>query len=220
MEPCNDGVGKNGAWPGCDDLVRLAQQGDLQQAWEGVKRRTQPCVVPFVTSLARKLRLPRAAVDDALQIADKAIREVLGYFDPARRNGQEDPCHFELLLRQAIWRRVLNFRRGWKRFESHHDRDRDVLEAADSAGAGRTARAEQDPAQLAIKNEERARLEHALVQLSEERRTVLERHFLNEEPLTHIAEDLGQPYMKLYKLVQRTLKQLRSQLAEPEDDAG
>ncbi len=202
-----------------EELAWLAQHEELRRAWEEVRRRTLHWVAPLVIYLVRRLPLRDAELPDAQQIADLAIYEALDRFDLAQLNGP-NPCHLTTFLNRMVRSRVFDFAQRMQRLERPYDRKLTAAGAAETVGDARKSPRDEDPAKLAADREAWERVKEALAQLPELPRQVLER-WAHGETVQEIAEDLGQPYKKIWDLKAKTTKQLRAQLRGSADgDAG
>ncbi len=218
MGSSDNGVGQHWFEYSDEELAWLAQHGDLRPAWEEVRRRTLPWVAPLVAHLVHGLPLRDGDLPDAQQVAALAIREALLRFDLGQLDGP-NPCHFTTFLNQMIRSRVSNFARGTQRAERRYDHSLDAADAAGTAGDAHKSK-DEDPAQLAAGREDQARLEAALAELPELARQVLE-GVRQGKTVQEIAQELGQPYKRIWNLKEKVMKQLRSQLGDVAgDDPG
>lgn len=202
-----------------EELAWLAQHGELRRAWEEFRRRTLPWVAPLVIYLVHRLPLRDDDLPDAQQMADLAIHEALVHFDLVQLDGP-NPCHLTTFLNRMIRSRVFDFAQRMQRAERPYDRKLTVADAAETVGDARKSPRDEDPAKLAADREDWERVKAALAQLPALVRQVLER-WAHGETLQEIADDLGQPYKKIWNLKEKTIKQLRAQLGgAADDDAG
>lgn len=77
------------------------------------------------------------------------------------------------------------------------------------------AQDQSSPSQQVMREEHLTRLAHALAELPEEQRTVIELRHLRGMPVTAIASQLDRSVASIAGLLRRGLKQLREALAEP-----
>ncbi|HVS40111.1 MAG TPA: sigma-70 family RNA polymerase sigma factor [Gemmataceae bacterium] len=73
------------------------------------------------------------------------------------------------------------------------------------------------PSEGAVRSEELVRLAHALTQLPDDQRRVVEWHHLKGLPIAETAERLGRSRAAVVGLLFRGLKQLRALLADPSE---
>jgi DNA-directed RNA polymerase specialized sigma24 family protein len=202
-----------------EDMVQLAQQGNFGQAWEELRRRTEVWLVPFVRALAWHLRIPKADFPDALQQAALAIEETLRRVCQSRAEGRNE-CALSTLLHLVVKCRIKDFAKSLRRARQPYDRNKDALATLADCEGHRSRAAEADPAGHLIRQENALRLRQAVAQLSEKPRRVAE-GVLADKTIADIALELGDSYIRIWRLWQETKELLRSQLPDLADgDAG
>ena len=144
----------------------------------------------------------------------------IGLINAARAWDPKRSAHFSTLACRAIERMIIRgVNREWKPDRENRTLSMDELISSDGEGQARFVdqiRDEQDVEREVMRSDRAAVIRRAVASLGAEQRTLIERHYLNGEPVKKIASDLGLTRQGVYSREKIVLRRLRRLLADAE----
>ena len=142
----------------------------------------------------------------------------IGLLNAAKAWDPKRSAAFSTLACRAIERMIIRgVNREWKPDRENRTYSIDELISADGEGGSRFVdqiRDDQDLEQDVVRADNARQVRAAVARLAKDQRSLIERHYLNGEPVKKIAADLGLTRQGVYSREKMVLKRLRRLLGD------